>query len=356
MPAGSHETRAIRLEASTFCQLACPLCPTPSGRIKAEIGSGFLRFDPFRRLVDDNPWLCEIELSNWGEIFLNPEIEPIIAYAYRRNVALSAWNGANLNHVKEPVLEALARYKFRVITCSIDGVTQESYAVYRRKGNLARVLDNVRKINAYKARWHSPYPKLRWQMIAFRHNAHEVAAARALAAELDMEFQLKANWDPHDPPAADAPPASPAAAPADAGPSAASEQGVDLSLDYCGQLWQQPQINFDGRLLGCCVNVWGSFGDNAFDVGLARALGSERLVYAKRMVQGTAPPRDDVPCTQCSIYTARAAAAEWVQVPPEPTGVGGWLRRRGRGRLVVWADNRFGRQLRPLTRAVGLTS
>ena len=128
---------------------------------------------------------------------LNPEIEHILAYAYRRSVALSAWNGANLNHVKEPVLEALARYKFRGITCSIDGITNETYAAYRRTGNVERVFENIRKINANKRRWKTRYPKLRWQMIAFGHNAHEVAPARVLAAELGMEFFLKASWDPN---------------------------------------------------------------------------------------------------------------------------------------------------------------
>ena len=83
----------IRLEAATICQLACPSCPTTQGVIKAQIGAGFLKFDQFRRIVDDNPRISEIELSNWGEIFLNPDIERIIEYAYRRNVALSAWNG-----------------------------------------------------------------------------------------------------------------------------------------------------------------------------------------------------------------------------------------------------------------------
>src|SRR5213593_2982475 len=95
---GGHR---IRLEASTICQLACPSCPTTQGIVKAQIGAGFLKFDHFRRIVDENPWVCEIELSNWGEIFLNPEIERIMAYAYRHNVALSARNGANFNHVKD---------------------------------------------------------------------------------------------------------------------------------------------------------------------------------------------------------------------------------------------------------------
>src|SRR6185436_6505572 len=67
-PCDASRTHAIRLEASTVCQLACPLCPTPEGTIKARIGAGFLKLDAFRRLVDANPAISRIELSNWGEI------------------------------------------------------------------------------------------------------------------------------------------------------------------------------------------------------------------------------------------------------------------------------------------------
>ena len=50
-----------------------------------------------------------------------------------------------------------------------------------------------------------------------------------------------------------------------------------LSDGICRQLWIEPQINFDGAVLGCCVNTWGSFGENAFEVGLKRALGKKAM-------------------------------------------------------------------------------
>lgn len=51
-----------------------------------------------------------------------------------------------------------------------------------------------------------------------------------------------------------------------------------------------PQINWDGKLLGCCLNFWGDFGGNAFEQGLEHVLSSENLAYARRMLQ-RAPPR-----------------------------------------------------------------
>ena len=44
----------------------------------------------------------------------------------------------------------------------------------------------------------------------------------------------------------------------------------DLSwpMRVCSQLWINPQINCDGRVLGCCVNYWGDYG-NAFKEDLS---------------------------------------------------------------------------------------
>ena len=110
----------------------------------------------------------------------------------------------------------------------------------------------------------------------------------------------------------------------------------------------RPQINFDGALLGCCVNMWASFGANVFAVGVKRALAAEKLQYAKEMLQGLVPPRDDVPCTTCEIYRHRANTRRWLRPPTVEPGVKGFLRRRGLGRLWVWVDHRLGRWLVPV--------
>jgi hypothetical protein len=76
----------IRSEASTVCQLRCVSYPTAQGNIKKDIGSDFLKFNDFKRLVNANPWIQKIELSNFGEIFLNPEICKIIDMLIRKKL------------------------------------------------------------------------------------------------------------------------------------------------------------------------------------------------------------------------------------------------------------------------------
>jgi len=82
------------------------------------------------------------------------------------------------------------------------------------------------------------------------------------------------------------------------------------------QLWKHPQINWDGKVLGCCRNFWGDFGGNAFRDGLTPSLNHEKMSYARDMLEGKKPARPDIPCTTCELYTRRAEVKQWFKPPP----------------------------------------
>jgi MoaA/NifB/PqqE/SkfB family radical SAM enzyme len=329
----------LRVEAASVCQLKCPACPTPQGLIRKQIGGNVLAFANFRRMIDDNPRIVDVELSNWGEIFLNRELPEIMEYAFKRGVTLRADNGVNLNTVSEAMLEALVRYKFRSLRCSIDGATPETYAIYRQGGDFDQVIRNIRRINAYKQRYNSKYPYLTWQFIAFAHNAHELDAAQALAATLGMGFWVKLPWNEE-----------PAAAQVHAervrketGAASVHEYreifGRPYMADrYCGQLWNRPQVHTDGKVLGCCVNHWGDFG-NAFEDGLDAVLNGERMRYARRMLEGKAEARADIPCTRCGMYADMQRAQTWLDGTEVSSTT--WRQRLRRNRLTNRLINRL---------------
>ncbi|MDB4906156.1 MAG: Fe-S oxidoreductase, radical superfamily [Gemmatimonadetes bacterium] len=304
----------ILLESSSHCQLRCPSCPTATGAIDAAIGRGFLTARNFEHLLTHNPQLREVELSNYGEILLNPELSAILEIAHRRGVIVRADNGVNLNSAPEAALEAIVRFGLRSMTCSIDGASPETYATYRVRGSFDRVIANVKRINALKALHASPYPVLLWQFVVFGHNEHELGAARARAAELGMTFHPKLSWDSSFSPVRDR-----ARVTAELGAATREEfrdaKGTTYMSKICHQLWDSPQVNWDGRMLGCCRNFWGDFGANAFDVGVAAAANSEKMRHARRMLVGKAPARDDIPCSSCEIYHARAESSDWVERP-----------------------------------------
>jgi len=321
---------AIRLEASSHCQLRCPSCPTTTRAIHPVVGSGLLPLEEFIRLIDGNPWLKAIELSNYGEIFLNPELLSMLRYAHERGVTLNAENGVNLNYASPDVLEGLVKYGVRTILCSIDGATQETYVRYRVRGQLDAVLKNIATINQHKRAYRSAIPALVWQFVVFGHNEHEIPAARALAAELGMRFVVKLSWDPDFSPVDDKD-----ALRLEAGAASRSEfreqRGVDYMQSVCHQLWDLPQINWDGKVLGCCRNFWGDFGpENAFVDGLSRSINSEKMSYARQMLQGRQPARADIPCTTCDLYQDRARDGRWLTrpVPSWLSTLRSWFGRR----------------------------
>jgi len=306
----------LRVEAATACQLACPTCPTAEGRIDAALGRGFLRADNFRRLLDQaGGSLQSVELSNFGEAFFNPQLLDIFQIAHERNVSLTINNGANLNNVREEVLEGLVKYRVRILRCSIDGTTQQVYAVYRRNGTLDTVLGNIKKINEFKAVAGSRYPELVWQFVVFGHNQHQVAGARLMARILGMSFFAKLSWDTDFSPVTEVEELERQLGHAATRERFLTQNNAIYFESNCQQLWQQPQINFNGQMLGCCKNYWTDFGGNAFD-DLNAAINSPRMIYARAMLQGEAPPRDDIPCTKCDLYAARRRLERWV-VPEE---------------------------------------
>ncbi len=194
------------------------------------------------------------------------------------------------------------------LTVSIDGASQESYAKYRKGGDFARVIGNVLRLILIKRREASELPKLTWQFVIFEHNKHEVEKARATAAALGMRFVTKLSWDDELAPSrGDAEDAAPLTR------TQYLEATGELYLHrICEQLWRSPQINWDGRILGCCRNFWKEFGGNAFTETLPVALNGEEIRHARRMLMGHAEARPDIPCTTCEIYLWRRQNDRWV--------------------------------------------
>ena len=330
--------RSIRLEASTVCQLKCPSCPTGTGQTARALGAGFLKFSDFKRIIDENPWISKIELSNWGEIFLNRELLEMMQYAYKRNVALHAGNGVNLNDVDDDVLEGLVRYKLRRLTVSIDGASQETYPLYRVNGDFNRVIEHIGKINAYKVRYRSHLPELSWSYVVFGHNEHEISKARAMAADLNMEFRPKLSWeDLYTEPFSPIGDAGLVRREIGLGVATRSEFRARYGQEYmlrqcCLELWASPQVNYDGRLLGCPVNYWGDYG-KVFEYGLMASLNNERIVYAREMLMGRRPSRDDIPCVRCKAYQSMKETGRWI-------GEGEIREGRAPRRAVILSENK----------------
>ncbi|MCQ2788894.1 MAG: radical SAM protein [bacterium] len=305
--------RRIRLEACSLCQLKCPACwvREQEEKIKKEEGFGYLKFKDFKKLVDENPQINEIELSYSGEIFLNPELKQIIEYAYENGIRLKANGGANLNTLSDEMAETLVKCQFDIIRVSMDAATSETYEIYRRGGNFENVIKNIQKINKYKKEYNSVYPMLVLQFIVFKHNMYEILQARELVRVLNMKISFVHNIVP-------------SYSRLNEEDKKYIENMTDLKFAkkenalreiansykknnqgwyYCEDLFVNPQINWNGNLLGCIIYQGKNFGVNVFKEGLLNALNHKNVLYAKRMLTDfSVSPKEELPCSTCGMY------------------------------------------------------
>lgn len=312
----------IRLDASTICQLKCPACYMRKNPdlVKKGCKIGSLSFENFKKLIDDNI-LEKIELSNSGEIFMNKELVKIIEYGYKNGITMTITNGVNLNYLTDEQAEALVKYKVDTITVSLDGASQETYEIYRQGGNYKQVLNNVKKIIKYKKKYKSQFPFINWKFIVFGHNEHEIEKAKKEAKKLGVdEIIFDMNWDKDYSPIKNPEKVKELtgidALDINTSPVVQLQQYLDGKIEwyFCRDLWE-PQINWDGQVLGCCANYKENFGGNVFEDGLINALNNPKMLYAKSMVTGKAPAKEGIPCSDCWCFKAMKEANVWLKSP-----------------------------------------
>jgi MoaA/NifB/PqqE/SkfB family radical SAM enzyme len=295
------QIKEVSIDFSTICQLKCVECSTSKGIThNGIVGKGQFRFDDFVRFVKNNPQIKRIEMSNWGEIFLNKDIAEIIKFANENGITLYCGNGTNFNDVDDLVLEYLVKYKVEYLNVSIDGACQETYSKYRVHGNIQKVFSNIEKLNYYKKLYGSDYPKLSWQFIIFGHNEHELPKIKELCKKYNMAFNPKLNYSNYSP----VKDKEFVRRESGLGVANRAEYKEMHKKDYkapCYHCFVSPQINWNGKILGCSVNKWKTIGDiNEMSISEW-----ENSQYFKTLV-GILFERKDcpntIPCFYCPNY------------------------------------------------------
>lgn len=294
--------KCIRLETSTLCQLDCPYCCMRTGN-SGVLGGGYLKYEDFTAFHGKNPYINKIEISNYGEPFLNPDLGKILLYCGEKNIEVTIGNGTNFNTVSDEILELLVKTQVSFINISIDGATQEIYGIYRRKGDFSKVISNIKKLNEYKKKHNSSLPRLQWQYILMPHNECDVEKASLMAKELGMDIFYKyecekGKFEPKDRKKLEK----------ITGLECFSLEEYNkkhnnvYGAEYCNEILFSPQINYDGRLLGCCMPWNEDFGVNVFKEGLVNALNSAKylkMIYALLGMTQTHGYMKGLPCLQC---------------------------------------------------------
>jgi radical SAM protein with 4Fe4S-binding SPASM domain len=180
----------MQFELSSLCNLRCLVCPTGRGELGRP--GQFMQPELFRRAWNEvAPYLLTASLWGWGESLLHPELASILASAHDSPVVVFlSTNGAHLD--RESVVGALLDHPPTYLIVAIDGLSDETHALFRVGSRLAPILDGVERLARLKAERKQRLPILHMRTIALKHNQHELPRAAAFAREhgFDM-FSLR---------------------------------------------------------------------------------------------------------------------------------------------------------------------
>jgi len=191
----------LQVDPSNACNLACPGC-VHSPSVKAlkifDWNKGTLSEERFRGLLRlYGSYLFQIVFCNYGEPITNPNTPKLIeiAKSYLTQTVLST----NLA-IGRFDAEAYVRSGLDFLLLSIDGATQKVYERYRKNGNIEIVYRNIQNLVKARRALRKRTPVIRWQYLAFEHNAHEIPlaleVARALGVdEFNVETPFDVSWD-----------------------------------------------------------------------------------------------------------------------------------------------------------------
>ncbi len=228
----------LNLDTFSGCNLKCPFCPTGTKQIERDVAR--MPVDKAKRVIDlvkDN--VLEIRLYNWGEPFLNPDIFEIIRYA--RDAGLYSVINSNLSVNVPDLASKVVASGLDRLQASVDGISQASLEVYRRRASAELVFSNVKAIAQERSRQGVDHPMIALAFLVFRHNEHELDQLDAKRLEIGAdEFWPRRAFVFHDsfvPKHPDFPPLQ------------------KIFSDSCGFPYSELTVEANGAVSPCCTNM-----------------------------------------------------------------------------------------------------
>lgn len=325
---------SMKIESTNICNTHCQLCPTGlglQGRPK-----GKMSFDQYKTLIDKLKWhLVALDLSMWGDPLIVPDIYDMIHHAHGKGI----WTyiSSNLHAFKintkpgeVPQAEKLVKSGLDLLTCSLHGATQATYATYQPGKQLEDAIAKIRHLIATRDRLGSATPAVQLNFVVTRHNEHEQAAFQQLADELgckavfsspamnarfaNRDKQLHplglaedilakkvrdhlANWLPKDQRYV----IEPYKQLAKTGKLRGEEYNGQKLFD-CSWPWRSSVINWDGQVVTCCGSFDPSedFG-SVFERSFGKIWNGKGYRLARRSFKRKLDAEDakDNPCATC---------------------------------------------------------
>ncbi len=284
----------IFIDPSNICNLRCPLCPT--GLNKPGRPGVKMSFADFKRILDEfGDYFYTVNLYNWGEPLLNPDIYKMIEYANKRRIITEL--NTNFNLFKESDVDKLIESGLSHLIISLDGVNQQTYEIYRKNGNFNKVINNIKKLTQKKKEMNSSLPFISIQFMVTSYNENEIEQMKKLGSELGIDNinfgqinldnpEKELNWLPQK----------------DELRRYASDGTRKNHTKFCSWLWTKTVINSDGSVSPCCCRLTfdksKDFG-NIFTDKFVNIWNNDKYKSARRLMGHNIESNVDLPCSTC---------------------------------------------------------
>ena len=178
---------SLMVDPANSCQLRCPGCVHSENRAftrDLHWPPGVMKSTAFLHLLERyGPTAISAVLYNYGEPLLNKNLPDFILAARQFGLATSLSTNLSVAFDTERFVVSQPDH----VVLSIDGITQKTYARFRKRGDLALVLENVQALVEAKRRHGLNRPILAWRFFPFEHNVHEVDDAIEMARKIGVD-------------------------------------------------------------------------------------------------------------------------------------------------------------------------
>jgi MoaA/NifB/PqqE/SkfB family radical SAM enzyme len=242
----------ITIDPTNACNLGCELCPT--GLNASSKKKTLLDFESFKKIIDEVKHECiEMHLYNWGEPTLNKNLIKMLRYCSENKI----WTGISTNfslNYKDDYLEEMLTSGLDFLHIDVDGLDQEVYSKYRRKGNFELVVQNILKVKLLKEKLSLKKPIIEIAMLAMRQNEHQHKRFMEMKNYFGAD-EIKINKIQHNPNMDEKwlPENKDLVYKTYEGGNASSNSGSDEEIIQCHWPWSGIVINADGSVNPCCI-------------------------------------------------------------------------------------------------------
>lgn len=159
--------KSIVLDVTNRCNYRCPLCPTGSGKSGRPVGD--MDSELALQVIEECAEFAEcITFGFSGEPLLYHNLLKLISAASKRGIRTKLFT--NLSVMPEGGYEALIQAGIDHIAVSLDGVNEQQYSFYRKRGSFKKTIQNIQLLMQANRNTSQPCKIIEAQMLVNKAN------------------------------------------------------------------------------------------------------------------------------------------------------------------------------------------